>query len=95
MAVLRCLVNVTDGDGVRHSVTVSSSSLFEAAAAAIAAFRREPWAGAALTPNAAVRVEVQPPAIVHDVPLKAVERWANGPSPTPSEQIAKRSIRNR
>jgi hypothetical protein len=93
MPVLRCLVSVVDGDGVRHSVTVSASSLFEAAAAAVGAFRREAWAVAALTANAVLRVEVQPPPVVHDVPLKAVERWANGSAVTPSEQIAKRTIR--
>ena len=72
---------------------MSASSLFEATAAAVAAFRQESWAASALTPNAVLRVEVQPPPLVHDVPLKALERWASGPAVTPSEQIAKRTLR--
>jgi hypothetical protein len=90
MSVLRCLVSVTDSDGVKHSVTVSAASLFDAAAAGLAAFRRESWAAAALSPNATVRVEVQPPPVVHDVPLKALERWENTPAISPSEQAVKR-----
>ena len=86
---------MTDADGIRHSVTVSAASLYEAAAAAIAAFRQEPWSAPALTPNAVLRVEVQPPPIRHDVPVRSVERWANAPAISPSERLAKRSVRER
>ena len=95
MPVLRCVVSLTDSDGVRHSVAVSAATLFEAAAAGVATFRRESWAADALTPNATVRVEVQPPPILHDVPLKAIERWVNAPAISPSEQAAKRTFRAR
>ena len=77
-----------------HSVTVSASTLFEAAAQAIEAFRRESWAAHALTPNAVLRIEVQLPSVIHDVPLKAVERWRHGPSVSPKEYSAKRRLRD-
>jgi hypothetical protein len=48
----------------------------------------------ALMPNAILRIEVQLPPVFHDVPLKAVERWANASAITPGEQIAKRTIRD-
>jgi len=67
-----CLVSVRDLDGITHSVTVNGATLFEAAAAAIAIFRQEPWAAAALTRNAVLRIEVPLPPVVHDVPLKSV-----------------------
>jgi hypothetical protein len=86
-------VSIRDLDGITHSVTVTGATLFEAAAAAIALFRQEQWAGAALTKNAVLRIEVQLPSIVHDVPLKAVERWVNGPSVSPRDEAAKRPIR--
>jgi hypothetical protein len=89
-----CRVSVTDVDGLGHTVTVSASTLFEAAAEAIAVFRREPWAAHALTENAVLRIEVQAPPVIHDVPLKAVERWRNGPSPSPKEFAAKRRLRD-
>jgi hypothetical protein len=85
-----CRVRVRDADGVLHEVEVAASSLYEAAAAALAAFRQEPWAAAALTPNATFRVEVRLPPVVHDVPLKAVERWLRTPSVSPREAMTKR-----
>jgi hypothetical protein len=47
-------------------------------------------AAEALKPNTVLRVEVQPPATVHDVPLKAVARWLRSPSTSPKEQLVKR-----
>jgi hypothetical protein len=83
-------VTVVDLDGVRHAVTVEGDSLYEAAAAALAAFRQEPWAAAALTPTATLHVEVHSPATMHAVPLKALERWKRSPSASPKEFVTKR-----
>jgi hypothetical protein len=94
VGVRRCRVSVTDLNGTTHSVSVHAETLFEAAAAAVGAFRQEPWAAEALTPNAVLRVEVQPPPIVHDVALKAVDRWVNGPTVSPSQRSAKRRVGN-
>lgn len=88
-----CRVRVRDVDGVLHEVEVAASSLYEAAAAGLAAFRQEDWAADALTPNAILRVEVRLPAVVHEVPLKAVERWLRTPSVSPKEEVAKRALR--
>jgi hypothetical protein len=90
--VRTCRVTATDLDGVSHHVDVQASTLFEAAAAAVAAFRQQGWAAAALTPNATLRVEVQLPPIVHDVPLKSIERWLRTPSVSPKEEMAKRRV---
>lgn len=73
-----------------HRIEVQASTLFEAGAAALAAFREQGWAAGALTPNATLHVEVQLPPIAHDVPLKAIERWVRQPSASPREEIAKR-----
>ena len=66
-----CKVTVMGLDGTSHSVEVQAATLFEAASAAITAFRQEGWAADALTPNARLRVEVHPPPTVHEVTLKA------------------------
>jgi hypothetical protein len=71
-------------------VTVQGASLYEAAAAAIAAFRTEAWAADALTPNAVLNVEVLAPPVLHAVPLKAVERWLRSPNASPREMAIKR-----
>jgi hypothetical protein len=86
---IRCQVSVIDSDGVRHSVTVTASSLFEAAAAAVAAFRQGTWAATALTAHAVLRIEVHPPPVIHDVPLKSVERWMHAPTPGPHDRAVR------
>jgi hypothetical protein len=57
-----CTVSLRDTDGVTHTVQVQGSSLFEAAAHAVAAFREQGWAAEALTPMAVLRVEVHAPS---------------------------------
>jgi hypothetical protein len=88
-----CRVSIRDVDGVTHSIDVSAASLFEAAGAAVAAFRQHAWAAAALTPAATLRVEVQLPPIAHDVPIKALDRWLASPSTSPRDENVKRDLR--
>jgi hypothetical protein len=84
-----CSVSVRDTEGVMHTVQVQGSSLFEAAAHAVAAFREQGWAAEALTPAAVLRVEVHAPPVVHEVPVKAVERWLHSPNASPKEMTTK------
>jgi hypothetical protein len=60
----------------------------------VAQLRDEGWSDA-LTPNATLRVEVQLPPIVHDVPLKALERWAAGPNVSPKEAVLKKHFQGK
>lgn len=92
MTTRRCHVRVSTADGVTHAVTVQASSLFEAAAAAVAQMRQEGWTGT-LPPDAVLRVEVQLVPVVHEVPLKALERWANGPSVSPKQKLLQQPFR--
>lgn len=92
--VRSCSVSVTDRDGAVHTVQVHALSLFEAAAAALAAFREEAWCAGGIPPNARLRVEVHLPSVVHDVPMKAVERWLRSPSASPREEGLKNAARH-
>jgi hypothetical protein len=89
-AVRTCIVSVCDVEKVSHSVEVQAETLFEAAAAAVAIFSTEAWAANALTPAAVLKVEVRAPAVVHSVPLAALEQWRRSPSISPKESLAKR-----
>ena len=89
MPVRTCRVSVRDVEGITHSVEVQAESLFEAAAAAVAIFKQQGWAAAALTLRATLRVEVTLPTVVHEVPIAAVERWLRSPSVSPREQLVK------
>jgi hypothetical protein len=93
MSPRRCLVTIADSDGVCHSVEVTAGSVFEAAAEAVKLFRLEGWAAEALTPAARLRVEVRLPPVVHDVPLRALERWTQSPTISPKDHLVKRSGR--
>jgi hypothetical protein len=73
-------------------VNVQASTLFEAADAGVAQLRQGGWP-ASLPPDATIQVEVHVPPVIHAVPLKAVERWANGPSVSPKEELIKRPVR--
>jgi hypothetical protein len=84
---------MTDGEGISHTVQVQSETVFEAAAAALAAFRAEEWAATALTPATILRVKVPAPEVIHDVSIKALERWAGSPSTSPKAHLAKRLVR--
>ena len=92
-AVRKCRVSLRDLQGTTHSIEVKAATLFEAAAAAVALFRQEGWGAEALTANAMIRVEVLLPPVVHDVPLKALERWVQGSSASPREQAIKTRLR--
>jgi hypothetical protein len=85
----RCTVSLRDTEGVTHAVQVQATSLFEAAARGVAAFREQGWAAQALTDTAVLRIEVHVPPVVHDVPLKAVERWLRSPSASPKDASVK------
>jgi hypothetical protein len=87
-----CRVTISDVDGVAHHVDVQGTTLFEAAAAAVALFREQGWAARALTANAVLRVEVRLPPVVHDVPLKAIEQWLRSPTDGPRDQLVKRQL---
>lgn len=94
-SVRPCLVSVRGLDGATHTVEVTAATLFEAAAAAVASFKTEKWAADALTPSATLRVEVRIPPIVHEVPLRSLERWLKASSPSPREEVLKRAAGKR
>ena len=90
--VRSCRVCVTTDDGVTHTVEVQGASVFDVAAAGLAQLRQDDWMEP-LTPTAVVRVEVQLAPVVHEVSVKALERWANGPSVSPKQELLKRPLR--
>ncbi len=45
MNMCSCRVTVTDLEGVRHSVVITASTLYEAVALGLEAIRKQDWAG--------------------------------------------------
>jgi hypothetical protein len=79
-----CLVSFTDSEGIQHAVEVSASTLYEAAALAIAEFRRCGFTANAPGPATRLTVSVKTPATSHEVRVSKIEAWlqSGGRSPT-------------
>jgi|SRR5579859_1809072 len=88
-----CLVSFTDSEGIQHAVEVSASTLYEAAALAIAEFRRCGFTDHA--PGAATRltVTVRAPATSHEVRMSKIEAWLQSGGRSPNEQALKVRLR--
>jgi hypothetical protein len=79
--------------GLTHAVEVATSSLFEAAALAVAEFQRSSFADA--VPGSATRltVSVEAPTTTHQITLAKLSAWLDGGGKSPAEQALKIRLR--
>jgi hypothetical protein len=87
--VATCIVSYLDIDGLRHKVEVQAASVYEAAALAIAAFKKHNCQPGELSQ---LDVEVRT-SVTHTVTVKKLREWVNGGARTPKEAIAKERLR--
>ena len=88
-----CRVSFTDNAGVTHTVSVSASSLYEAAALGIAEFRRCGFAEAVVGPATRLKVAVAAPSTAHELPVAKLRAWLESNGKTPKEQAVKVNLR--
>jgi hypothetical protein len=88
-----CRVAFEDGAGITHTVSVSASSLHEAAALAIAEFKKSGFAFAAVGPGTKLKVAVEPPATTHELSVGKLQAWLECNGKTPREQATKVTLR--
>ena len=88
-----CLVSFTDSEGIRHSVEVAGSTLYEAAALAIREFRRCGFTVDAPGPATWITVAVKAPATSHEVQVSKIEAWLQSEGKSPNEQAMKIRLR--
>lgn len=88
-----CRVSFTDGANITHTVIVAAGSLFEAAALALAEFKRTGFAIAQVGPATRLTVAVEPPATTHELSVGKFESWLNTSGRTPREQAQKVTLR--
>jgi hypothetical protein len=94
MAEKSCKVSVTDSDGNTHSVCVTASTLFTAAAAGIAAIRKSGWANVPYRPMK-IAVTVNEVPVEHEVSFKELEKWASRPGGrSPAEIIERNRVKS-
>lgn len=92
--VRTCVVSFRDHDGLEHSVVVSASSLYEAAARGLKAFRESPFTdGARPGPAARLTVSVRSVEARHEVSLSKLQAWLGSQGKSPREQGLKYDLR--
>jgi hypothetical protein len=87
-----CLVSFTDSEGIRHSVEVTASTLYEAAVLAINEFRRCGFTSNEPGPATRLTVALKTPATSHEVQWGKIEAWLQSAG-KPNEQVMKGRLR--
>ena len=94
MANLRaCIVSFTDREGLTHAVEVAAASLYEAAALALAEFRRCGFTDPQPSPTATLMIAVKAPATTHEVSVDKLRHWLNGGATSPKELVLKQRLK--
>ena len=88
-----CKVAFTDGAGVTHSVGVAASSMYEAAALALAEFKRCGFAMAMAGPGTRLTIAVELPSTTHELTVSRLQAWLDSSAKTPREQAVKVRLR--
>jgi hypothetical protein len=88
-----CRVSFDDGAGMTHTVTVAASSLYEAAALALAEFKKSGFAMMAVGPGTRLKVTVESPATTHELIVGKFDAWLSTNGRTPREQAQKVNLR--
>ena len=91
MSARLCFVSYVDSEGLRHSVEVQAETLYEAAALAIAAFRKHDC-----EPGSASNLDIEiRTAVIHTLPFHKVQDWLKGGAKSPKEAILKKRLREK
>lgn len=83
-------MSFTDAEGLRHSVDVQASSLYEAVALAISVFREH---DCALGPASQLEVEARSPGVKHSVSIGKVRDWLETSAKSPSDRLLKEKLK--
>jgi hypothetical protein len=84
VGVRTCLVSFVGPAGIRHSVEVTSESLYEAAILGVRLLRRDEWADS-IVPGTPLEMQVREPATTHVVTVAQLQRWVDGVAVSPDE----------
>ena len=74
---------------MRHSVEVTSESLYEAA---ILGVSQDGWADP-IAPGTPLEIQVREPVTTHVVTLAQLRRWVDGVAVSPDETLKKRTLK--
>jgi len=83
-----CRVVMTDPQGVKRSVQVTAETLFEAAAIAVHAFKRDGFTDFI---SSVFEIEVTEPVVKHQVSIGQIRTWLDSSVSDPRERIGGKS----
>ena len=93
MALKACTVIVHDLHQTAHAIDVTSESLYEAIALALAALRGHDWVGDIGKGLTTVTVKVRHPEVMHVVKIQDFENWLNRRCKSPADTALKARLR--
>ena len=85
----KCFVSYLDVSGIRHQVEVEATTMYEAAALAIKAFREHECEPGQLSQ---LEVEIRT-SVTHTLTVKKLREWLNGGAKTPKDVVMKDRLR--
>jgi hypothetical protein len=80
-------------EGVKHTVEVTASTLYEAVAFGLVAIREQDWAGEIAEGLNTVDVSVTTVPVVHSVKMQDFNKWLSRKGGTPSDISQRKHIR--
>jgi len=93
MSLRSCRVTVCDMQGVKHSLEVTASTLYEAVALGLAAIREQDWAGEIAAGLNTVDVSVTTVPVMHSVKMQDFNKWLARTGGTPNDISQRKHIR--
>lgn len=85
-----CRVVMTDPHGVKRSVRVTADTLFEAAALAVYAFKKDGFTDFVAN---VLEVQVREPVVKHQVSVGQVKQWLDATQQDPREQARRQRLK--
>jgi hypothetical protein len=93
MSLRFCRVTVCDLEGVKHSVEVTASTLYEAVALGLVAIREQDWAGEIADGLNTVDVSVTTVPVLHSVKMQDFNKWLSRKGGAPNNISQRKHIR--
>ena len=93
MSLRFCRVTVCDMEGVKHSVEVTASTLYEAVALGLVAIREQDWPGEIADGLNTVDVSVTTVPVLHSVRMQDFNKWLSRKGGTPNDISQRKHIR--
>jgi len=88
-----CRVSFDAGAGMTHTVSVSASTLYEAAALALAEFKKSGYALVEVGSATKLKVIVEAPTTTHELTVGKLQAWLDSNGKSPREQALKVMLR--